>query len=61
MKARANVMDAYRTGNLESARLILQDVERSGGPESLAVRWALMVMAKAAPQDTEAGPLFRAA
>jgi hypothetical protein len=59
--AKLNTADIYREQNLQAARVILQDVERFGGPESLAVRWALMVMAKAAPADVEAGPLFRAA
>lgn len=35
--------------NLECARLILSDVEANGGSESLAVRWAHLVIDKSLP------------
>ena len=34
------VRDAYRVSNQQAAAVILQDVQRHGGENSLAVRWA---------------------
>jgi hypothetical protein len=36
--------EEYRAANLECARTIAADPERYGGPESLMVQWALMVL-----------------
>jgi hypothetical protein len=50
------VAEHYREQNEQVANLILQDVQRYGGPESLMVVWAVMVIEKAMP--TVHGPLF---
>jgi hypothetical protein len=51
------VTRAYVEGNRQSAAVILADVARYGGEESVLVTWARTV--KASPKDSEAGPLFR--
>jgi len=48
--------DHYRQQNEQAANLILQDVQRYGGPDSLMVTWARLVVERAAP--TVRGPLF---
>ncbi|MGA2769980.1 MAG: hypothetical protein ABSG26_04100 [Bryobacteraceae bacterium] len=55
MKARQTA-DHYRAANEQAAKLVLQDVQRYGGPDSLMVVWAHLVLAKMAP--TVHGPLF---
>jgi len=37
--------DLYRAGNIEAAEIILADIHRYGGDESLMVRWARCVIA----------------
>jgi hypothetical protein len=37
--------ELYCAGNLAAARIILSDIDRYGGEESLMVRWARLVMA----------------
>ena len=56
-------VEQYTTGNLEAARLILADVERYGGPDSLMGQWAKLIVGRieAPPADAECGPLFRQA
>jgi hypothetical protein len=49
--------EQFAVGNLEAARVILADIERYGGEESVLVVWARTVTAS--PKDSEAGPLFR--
>lgn len=48
--------DYYRAANIKAARLILEDSARYGGPASLMVRWAVLVVERAAPSVR--GPLF---
>lgn len=51
----------YQKANEEAARIILASEARYGGPDSLMVQWARVVIEKAAPKDAECGPLFEAA
>jgi len=47
MKPRRTIREqtlGFDRQNLESARIILADIERNGGKDSLAVRWALAVV-----------------
>jgi hypothetical protein len=50
----------YGQQNRRAAEIIMKDPERYGGPESLMVQWALLVLSRvgAPPADAEAGPLF---
>jgi hypothetical protein len=51
--------EQYRAGNLESARMILENIAKCGG-DSVLAQWARLVVARseAPPDDAEAGPLF---
>ena len=53
-------MDFYRQQNEMAARLILCDLERYGGADSLMGQWARLIVGRieAPPADAEAGPLF---
>ena len=53
-------VDFYRDQNEQAARLILADVARYGGPDSLMGQWAALIVGRieAPPADWEAGPLF---
>ena len=51
------LVEQYASQNRASAAIILADVARYGGPESVLVTWARTVTAS--PKDSEAGPLFR--
>jgi hypothetical protein len=44
-------LPSYEQQNRSAAEIILEDVARHGGLESLMVRWALKVMDRAAEQD----------
>ncbi len=60
MKSPKGVADHYRRGNLESARVILQNIAKHGGEDAALVEWARVVISReqARPDDREAGPLF---
>ena len=60
MSAPKRAADHYRAANETCARVILADVQRYGGPDSLMVVWARLVIERnqAPPADAEAGPLF---
>lgn len=48
--------DCYRADNETCARLVLADLERYGGPDSLMCQWARVIIERAQP--TIKGPLF---
>jgi hypothetical protein len=56
MMARQTAAARYDAGNLAAALAILENPERYGGPDSLMVRWAVLVVERAAPSVR--GPLF---
>jgi hypothetical protein len=49
--------DHYREQNEQAANLILQNAERYGGPDSVMVTWAVMVLERLQPKIE--GPLFQ--
>jgi hypothetical protein len=54
--------DGYSAANSEAARVILSDVAKYGGPESLAAQWARAYMERVKRDDVaRIGPLFRQA
>src|ERR1035437_10355634 len=53
-----SVREGHQAANSKAANVILSDVAKYGGPESLAVRWARLVIERAQP--TIKGPLFKA-
>ena len=57
MKTGQRAAARYDQENEMCALLILADREAFGGPESLMVRWARLVVEKSLP--TVRGPLFR--
>ena len=60
MSKAKRAVEHYRTSNLEAAHIILADVQRYGGPDSLMATWAKLFIERieARPEDREAGPLF---
>ena len=56
MAAKLRAADHYRAANDQAANLILENVQRYGGPDSLMVQWARLVVARAVPKIE--GPLF---
>jgi len=50
MKTRA----IFEAGNQECARIILREVQRYGGEESLMVRWARLVLSRSAERTLPA-------
>ncbi len=56
MMARQTAAARYDVDNMAAARLILAHIDHHGGPDSLMVRWARLVVARAVPKIE--GPLF---
>ena len=57
MAAKLRAVDHYRVANEQAANLILQNVQRYGGPGSLMVVWARLVLERLQPKIE--GPLFQ--
>ena len=57
MSTAKRAADHYRAANDQAANLILENVQRYGGPGSLMVQWARLVLERAMP--TVRGPLFQ--
>jgi hypothetical protein len=51
-----SVAGQYRAANETCARLVLADLARYGGPDSLMGQWARLIVERAQP--TIKGPLF---
>jgi hypothetical protein len=60
MSAPKRAADHYRAANETCARVILADIQRYGGPDSLVAVWARLFIerSQAQPTNAEAGPLF---
>lgn len=54
MRSSINLRLAQETGNLDSARAILADVERYGGESAGLVQWAQLVLDRAAREQPSA-------
>jgi hypothetical protein len=55
----SKVQANFDEGNRACARLILANIERHGGKQSLAGQWAQRILNPAPPKDSAAGPLFQ--